>query len=241
MGATFGVVFDRAAERVVLIDEQARELPTDHALRLVLMLIARHRPGRGKVVLPANCSRAAEQIVTEAGLELVRSGITQAGLMEAAAADGVVFAGAPDGAFVFPEFLPGCDAVLTVAKILDLLALEGRPLSELREQVPEAALIHQRAPVPWSLKGLAMRELGERVKESRVERVDGIRVEHNGAWAHLVPDPDEPLFHIYAEGANGAESAALARRYRAMLEEVLEDATAGAGALRQEAGGAGRS
>ena len=175
-------------------------------------------------MLPANCSTAAERIVTGGGLELVRAGITQAGLMEAAAQPGVVFAGAPDGAFVFPSFLPGCDAVLAAAKILGLLTLDGRSLSELRRQVPASALIHQRAPVPWSLKGLAMRELGERVKDTRVERVDGIRVEHNGAWAHLVPDPDEPLFHIYAEGSDGAESAALARRYQTMLEEVLETA-----------------
>ena len=48
-----------------------------------------------------------------------------------------------------------------------------------------------------------MRELGERVKDVRVEQADGIRVEENGGWAQLVPDPDEPLFHIYAEGADG--------------------------------------
>jgi hypothetical protein len=39
-----------------------------------------------------------------------------------------------------------------------------------------------------------------------------------------VPDPDEPLFHIYAEGTNGAESVALAQRYRALLDEVLRSA-----------------
>jgi len=55
----------------------------------------------------------------------------------------------------------------------------------------------------------------------RVEEADGIRVEENGGWAQLVPDPDEPLFHIYAEGGDGDESVALAQRYRALLDEVL--------------------
>ncbi|MEX0993691.1 MAG: sugar phosphate nucleotidyltransferase [Solirubrobacterales bacterium] len=228
MGATFGVVMDQAAERVVLIDERGEEVPSDQALHLVLMLVARRaeKGGKagGKVVLPANCSRKAERIATAAGLEVVRAGVTRTGMTEAAAEHGVVFAGSPDGAFVFPSFLPGCDAVLTVAKVLELLAFESRPLSELCSEVPRAALIHQRAPVPWSLKGMAMRELGERVKDTRVELSEGIRVEENGAWAQVVPDPYEPLFHIYAEGETGAESAALARRYRAMLEEVLEGA-----------------
>ena len=52
----------------------------------------------------------------------------------------------------------------------------------------------------------------------------GIRIEENGGWAQLVPDPDEPLFHIYAEGTNGEESAALAQRYRSLLDEVLRSA-----------------
>ena len=39
-----------------------------------------------------------------------------------------------------------------------------------------------------------------------------------------MPDPDEPLFHIYAEGATDDESAELARRYRALLDEVLDTA-----------------
>ena len=71
-----------------------------------------------------------------------------------------------------------------------------------------------------------MRELAERVKDTRDEQVDGIRVEENGGWAQLVPDPDEPLFHIYAEGTNGQESAAIARRYRELLDEVLRGAEA---------------
>jgi mannose-1-phosphate guanylyltransferase/phosphomannomutase len=224
MGAHLGVVLDRAAERIVLIDEQAREIPADAALHLMVGLVGKHRAGQGRIVIPANVSRVAERIAAAHGVTVERAGITQAGLIAAASADGVVFAGSPDGGFIFPEFQPGFDAVMSIAKVLELLALEHKPLSELCAEVPDSALIHQRAPVPWSLKGLAMRELGERVKDHRDEQADGIRVEENGGWAQLVPDPDEPLFHIYAEGTTDGESAELAQRYRALLDEVLEGA-----------------
>jgi mannose-1-phosphate guanylyltransferase/phosphomannomutase len=224
MGANLGVIFDRAAERIVLIDELAREIAPEIALYLLVALVAKHRGTQGKIVLPANVSRAAEQLASEHGATVVRAGITQAGLIEAAASPDVVFAGSPDGAFIFPGVQPGFDAVMSLTKVLELLALEHKPLSELCAAVPRTSLIHQRAPVPWSLKGLAMRELSERVKDVRVEQADGIRVEENGGWAQLVPDPDEPLFHIYAEGTDGDESAALAQRYRALLDEVLRSA-----------------
>jgi mannose-1-phosphate guanylyltransferase / phosphomannomutase len=224
MGANLGLVFDRASERVILIDELAREIPPDTSLYLLVGLVAKHYAGRGKIVLPANVSRAAEEIAAEHGMEVVHAGITEAGLVEAAAHPDVVFAGSPDGGYAFPGVQPGFDAVMSLAKVLELLALEQEPLSELCEAVPATALIHQRAPVPWSLKGLAMRELSERVKDVRVEHADGIRIEENGGWAQLVPDPDEPLFHIYAEGVDGSESAELAQRYRALLDEVLRSA-----------------
>ena len=57
-----------------------------------------------------------------------------------------MFAGSPDGGYVFPEFQPGFDAVMSIAKVLELLALEHKPLSELCAEVPQSALIHQRAP-----------------------------------------------------------------------------------------------
>jgi mannose-1-phosphate guanylyltransferase/phosphomannomutase len=224
MGADLGVVLDRAGERIVLIDERAREIPADTTLHLLLHLISRHAGSKGKVVLPANASGVAERIVRRGGLEVVRGRISAAGLMEEAAGEGVVFAGSPDGGFIFPEFIVGFDAVMSVAKVLELLALENKPLSELCDELPRAALIHERAPVPWSFKGLVMRELSERLKEQRVDLADGIRVEDDGGWAQFVPDPDEPLFHIYAEGATSSESSAIARRYRALLDEVLAGA-----------------
>jgi mannose-1-phosphate guanylyltransferase/phosphomannomutase len=175
-------------------------------------------------VIPANVSRVAEQIAGAYGVPVERAGITQAGLIAAAAEPDVIFAGGPDGAYVFPEFQPGFDAIMSTAEVLELLALEQKPLSELRDEVPASALIHHRAPVPWSLKGLAMRELSDRVTGLRDHQADGIRVEENGGWAQLVPDPDEPLFHIYAEGSTDDESVELARRYRSLLDHVLDTA-----------------
>jgi mannose-1-phosphate guanylyltransferase / phosphomannomutase len=227
MGADLGVVFDYAAERIILIDERAREIPADKTLHLLLRLVARHSSPGGQVLLPANASMVAADIVEREGLEVVRGRISAAGLMEEAARDRVLFAGSPDGGFIFPDVIAGYDAVLSLAKVLELLVHERKPLSELRDAVPAAALVHERAPVPWSMKGMVMRELNERIREGRIDLADGIKVEDDaGGWAQFVPDPDEPLFHIYAEGQTSDESAEIMRRYRALFEDVLQTAEA---------------
>jgi phosphomannomutase len=47
-------------------------------------------------------------------------------------------------------------------------------------------------------------------------------------WAQVLPDPDEPLIHIYAEGRTEEDSKALEAEYHQMVEEILETESAGA-------------
>ena len=45
-----------------------------------------------------------------------------------------------------------------------------------------------------------MRVLTERFRDRDVDLLDGIKVFDERGWAQVLPDPDEPLVHIYAEG-----------------------------------------
>ena len=54
---------------------------------------------------------------------------------------------------------------------------------------------------------------------------DGIKVFERGGWAQIIPDPDEPVFHIYAEGATQEDSRSLEAKYRSMLDEFVSAAT----------------
>ena len=42
--------------------------------------------------------------------------------------------------------------------------------------------------------------------------MDGIKVFDERGWAQVLPDPDEPLVHIYAEGRSEEESQELEAR-----------------------------
>ena len=120
VGADLGVVFDRAAERLYLVDETGREVPVEQALLLFLSLIG--ASGRtGKVAFPVTVTSQVDALV-DGRLEVVRTPNSLADLTRAAAGEGVVFAGAVGGGYVFPEFLPAYDAVASLAKLLELLA-----------------------------------------------------------------------------------------------------------------------
>ena len=221
IGADLGVVFDRAAERIYLVDDKAREIPVEQALLLYLRLIGSNGR-RGKLAFPVTVTSQVERIVEGSELEVIRTPASLTELTKAAAEDGVIFAGAVGGGYVFPEFLPAYDAVASLAKLLELLATANRPLSELVSELPVSRVVHRQVPCPWAQKGLVMRVLTERLKDREVDLRDGIKVFDRRGWAQVLPDPDEPLVHIYAEGESEDASAELERELRTLVESVLQ-------------------
>jgi mannose-1-phosphate guanylyltransferase/phosphomannomutase len=217
VGADLGVLIDSAAERLWLVDEQSRQIPPETLLLLFVRELAAANGG-GKLLVPINESRMVEEIADGHSLSIERTKTSLGDLLAAATARDVVFAGASGGGYVFPEFLPAYDAVMSLGKLLELVAHSGRALSELVEDLPRSTLVHVREPCPWSAKGLAMRQLIEAVKGMEVDNMDGIKVFEPEGWVQVVPDPDEPVFHVYAEGASLEDSHRLEEKYRALLD-----------------------
>jgi mannose-1-phosphate guanylyltransferase/phosphomannomutase len=221
ISADLGVVFDRAGERLFLIDEQAHEIPVEQALLLFLRLMG--SDGRhGKLAFPITVTSHVDELVAGSGLEVIRTPHSLAELTKAAAEDDVIFAGAVGGGYVFPEFLPAYDAVASLCKLLELLAPVEQPLSELVAELPASTLVHRQVPCPWSLKGTVMRVLTEQLRDRDLNLLDGIKVFDERGWAQVLPDPDEPLVHIYAEGATTEASTELEAELRGMVEEIMQ-------------------
>ena len=225
VGADLGVVFDQAGERLYLIDELGREVPVDQTLLLYVRLLAQ-RGIKGKAAFPITVTNKVDELAGDA-LEVVRTPNSLSDLTQAAAEPGVVFAGAVGGGYVFPDFLPAYDAVASLAKLLELLAPVGRPLSELVAELPEPTLIHRRLACPWSKKGLVMRVLNERLAGRDLDLTDGIKLLDERGWSQVLPDPDEPLVHLYAEGETLQVSEDLEHEVRELVEEIMQgEATA---------------
>ena len=57
-----------------------------------------------------------------------------------------------------------------------------------------------------------MRILNERFTDRDVDTLDGIKVFDERGWMQVLPDADEPLLHLYAEGATRRGHARRSRR-----------------------------
>jgi mannose-1-phosphate guanylyltransferase/phosphomannomutase len=219
-GADLGVVLDESGERLYLVDEHAHEVPVEQELLLFLSLLATDGKA-GALALPTTVTSLAEPLVKGSSLEVRRTPASLSALTRAAAGDNVVFAGSIGGGFVFPDFLPAYDGVASLCKLLELLAPLDKPLSELVGSLPVSTVVHREVRCPWARKGTVMRVLTERMKGKKVDTLDGIKVFEKRGWAQVLPDPDEPLVHVYAEGKTPADGESLEAEFLALVEEVV--------------------
>jgi mannose-1-phosphate guanylyltransferase/phosphomannomutase len=129
---------------------------------------------------------------------------------------------------VFPGFLPAYDAIASLCKLLELLADVDQPLSELVAALPRPTLIHRQLQCPWALKGTVMRVLNERYADEDVDVTDGIKIFDERGWVQVLPDGDEPLIHLYAEGDTPEHSEELETELRTLVIDVIETEEIGA-------------
>jgi mannose-1-phosphate guanylyltransferase/phosphomannomutase len=82
--------------------------------------------------------------------------------------------------------------------------------------------VHRELACPWSLKGLVMRVLNERLAGGNLDLTDGIKVFDERGWSQVLPDPDEPVLHLYAEGETVEASEGLVDELRRMVDEIAQ-------------------
>lgn len=202
-----GVLFDGDGETATVVDDRGRPLAPDELLFVLLELVTAASPG-ARVALPVSVGNEAERIAVRNDAQIVWSKLSASHLMELASASAppLTFAASQEGGFIWPSVHPGYDAIATFVQLLDLLARRATPLSELRDAVPPMHVAHESVPTPWERKGAVMRAMMEHAAGARVTLLDGVKVTTDHGWALVLPDPEDPTTHVWAEGDTEAEA-----------------------------------
>jgi mannose-1-phosphate guanylyltransferase/phosphomannomutase len=214
-----GFVFDPDGETATIIDDRGEALTAEQALLVLVRLVCEvHEHAR--LALPVAVSRGAETIAKEFGAQVTWTKLSAAHLMEVAGSRQVDFAASQEGGFIWPDVLPAYDATATLVKLLDLLAVVDRPLSEVVATVPPSFVAHEAVPTPWERKGTVMRGMVEWAKDRDTVLVDGIKVIYPDGWALVLPDPELPVTHVWAEGDTDADARRLLSIHAGKVAEL---------------------
>ncbi len=203
-GADIGLAFDGDADRVFLVDEQARPVSGSLTTALVASTVLGHQPG-ATVIHNLICSRTVPEAIAEHGGRAVRSRVGHSYIKELMATEGAAFAGEHSGHYYFADNYRADSGLIAALLVLEALSTSGGTLSDLLApfdryaasgevnfSVDDPAAVVERVSLAYAATGSQ-------------DTLDGLTVDMGTWWFNLRPSNTEPLLRLNLEAA-GADA-----------------------------------
>jgi mannose-1-phosphate guanylyltransferase/phosphomannomutase len=207
-----GAMLDVSGERLHLVDSSGRRIPQMEVLAALASLVLRQEEGVA-VAVPVDAPGVFDTLAAQYGGRVIRTRLDGESIMAAAGQKGVRLAGDGRGRTIFPALHTAFDGMFSLAKLLELLSTSGTRLHDVVASLPQWYVREADVACPWDKKGSVMRMITEQYRERRARTTDGVKIQLEDEWVLILPDPDEPQFHLVAESRSGDDAQALVEKY----------------------------
>jgi len=211
-----GVAFDGDADRAFFIDDQLQPLPGSTVTAIVAAWFLRKHSGE-KIVHNLICSKAVPESVRAAGGEPVRTRVGHSFIKQVMKETGAIFGGEHSGHYYFRDNYRADSGILAMLVLLQVLAEDGRPLSELRREYEPYAqsgeINFEVADKEAAISSIANAFAGE------MDWLDGLTVDLGDRWLNVRPSNTEPVLRLNVEAPHAEGVDELVAQVRSILME----------------------
>ena len=223
--ADVGIAWDGDADRIGAIDEKGSILWGDQLMILFSRDVLAERPGAA-IVGEVKCSQTlyddiekhgGRAIMWKAGHSLIKSKMKE---------EHALLAGEMSGHIFFRHRYFGFDdGIYSAARLLELIARAGRPLSQMLDGVPRTyASPEIRFDFPEDKKFRAVELAKERLrKHGKTIEVDGVRVILEGGWGLVRASNTQPLLVLRWEATSEAKLREIQRLIEGTVQQIRQE------------------
>ncbi|WP_419929976.1 phosphomannomutase/phosphoglucomutase [Candidatus Poriferisocius sp.] len=197
IGADLGMAFDGDADRMFLVDENARPISGSLTTAIIARSILDRDPG-AVMIHNLICSKAVPEVIAEGGGKAVRTRVGHSYIKQAMAETGAVFGGEHSGHYYFRDNYRADSGLIAALVVLEALSHHPAGLSdlvssfdryaasgELNAKVADTAAVIERVAAAYS--------------SARQDQLDGLTVDLGDWWFNLRPSNTEPLLRLNLE------------------------------------------
>lgn len=213
-----GFATDPDVDRLALVLDDGHAPGEDYTLALAARTVLKR--ARGMVVTNLSTSRILDDVAHRLGSEVVRAPVGEVNVAMRMREIGAVIGGEGNGGVILPDLHLGRDAPLGVALILQLMAEEGIPLSEMVRDYPRYAIVKDKLDRPNAELDVVYAAMREAFPDAEVDTQDGLRLSWPDAWVHVRPSGTEPIVRVIAEAPDVERANALIRQCRVPLDAL---------------------
>ncbi len=206
-GADLGIAWDGDADRCFFIDDTGAFVDGDFLTALLAeSLLAKASEGKQQdpahpeaILYDVRASRAVADTVREAGGVPYVNRVGHAFFKTRMRKEGSLFGGEVSGHYYFRDFYCADSGTIPALLVLELLAREGKPLSQLLERYRSRYFISGEVNSEVTDPEAKMDEIAERYSDARQERLDGISIDYEDWHFNVRSSNTEPLLRLCLE------------------------------------------
>jgi phosphomannomutase len=195
--ADFGVAFDGDADRMFLVDENAKPLGGDMVTAMVARSMLAKHPG-SKIIYNLICSKAVPRVIRESGGTPIRTRVGHAFIKALMKKNDAIFGGEHSGHFYFRDNWFADSGLIAFVVCLELLSQSNSKLSEL---VASFDNYYRSGEINSHVKDIPakLKELEEAFPDAEIDKLDGITIDCGNYWFNVRPSNTEPLLRLNLE------------------------------------------
>jgi phosphomannomutase / phosphoglucomutase len=228
-GADVGLAFDGDGDRLGVVDDQGTIIWPDRQMMLYAGDVLAHNPG-AVVIYDVKCTAQLDRVITEhgghglmwkTGHSLIKARLKETGALLAGEMSGHIFF--RDGWYGFD------DALYSGARLLRILARDGRRPSEVFSSLPNAANtpelhLDMGEGEHFRLMARLLEQVpsiaGERFAGAKLSTIDGLRVDFADRWGLVRASNTTPCLVLRFEGATDDSLERIKQDFRALLRSL---------------------
>jgi phosphomannomutase len=216
-----GLAQDEDADRLALVSEKGEAVGEEYSLAIVVKhLLERYKGSRPVVVKNTSTSRMIDDLAAgkDADLLEVRVGEVNlsSALLEIQNRGRIGFGGEGNGGIIYPPICFGRDSHIGMALVLEHLALAGKSLSQVIEELPRYHMLKDRIECDDETRAQGLLEKAEQAfADGEISHPDGLKIRFaDRAWLQVRPSNTEPILRVIVEAPEKARAEKLMARLK---------------------------
>lgn len=218
-GFDLGIAHDGDADRAVFVDEKGNFIDGDMTLSLVVKSLVK----KGEtVVTPLSSSDAITDICRDTSAKLIRTKVGAPVVSRAMIDNSARIGGEENGGIIYGQHQYCRDGAMTAALILNIMASEGKKISELIAALPQY-FIHKTSVERKKNWKVMEKKILEYATPRDIDRTDGLKLYLDEGWVLMRPSGTEPIIRVYGESSDMKKAREIALEYEALIMGLQEE------------------
>ena len=220
--ADVGIATDGDADRLGIIDEQGRYISANEVLVLLYSYLMEYKGWRGAAVRNLATTHLLDRVAEAYGQKCVEVPVGFKHISSGMDREDALIGGESSGGLTVRGHISGKDGLYAASLLVEMLAVTGKPLSVLLQDLFDRYGELHTAEFDWALTSENKESIFREIMEEKrlpdfgrtVERVsyrDGCKVYLDGAWVILRFSGTEPRVRIFAEDDTMPHAEALVK------------------------------